>query len=275
MGIDTIVADLKSKLEAIDLNLIARSYPGALEKVQRLESIQGHSYASKKVALVSLMHRSVLVKWPGCRDGSVQSNERLEFLGDALIGFFIAMQAMSARPDLEEGSLTKLRSALVGTTNLSAKALELGLGKCLLLGKGEHSSGGQQRSSILADLFEATTAALFLDAGHIGAWQWLQRVFEEDFACTEQTLAGFDAKTRFQQWTQSVIGIPPVYRVVGTVGTPESTEFIMAAFIGETEIARSQGRNKRDASKQVAAIMQAMVDAGELTANRLREIARA
>lgn len=272
MGIDALVADLKVKLEIIDEVEIHKAYPVAARNVRRLEAIQSHAYASPKVALVSIMHRSALVNWPGRRDGSVQNNERLEFLGDALIGLFVAMEAMSLRPDLDEGSLTKLRSAIVGTSNLSSKALELGLGRCLLLGKGELASGGNHRTGILADLFEATTAALFIDAGAEQTWEWLRAVFSSDFARTDDTLAGFDAKTRFQQWTQGIIGIPPSYRVVGTNSTPETTEFIMAGFIGDVEIARSRGPNKRYASKQVAVLMQAMVDSGELTENHLREM---
>jgi ribonuclease-3 len=272
MSIDGLVSELKSRLELLDHNAILKAYPCAAKKIERLQAIQGHTYASQKVALVSLLHRSVLGKWPGRKDFGIQSNERLEFLGDALLGLFVAMESMSSRPDLDEGSLTKLRAAIAGTANLSSKACELGLGRCLVLGKGEQASGGQNRSSLLADLFESVTAALFIDGGEEKAWSWLRTVFSSDFLRTDETLAGFDAKTRFQQWTQSIIGVPPSYRVVGTNSTPETTEFIMAGFIGDVEIARCQGRNKRDASKHVAALMQSMVDSGELNEARLKEI---
>jgi ribonuclease-3 len=272
MILNANLAELKGRLEELDCEQIYSMYPGSERKIAALEAIQGYNYQSKKVALVSLIHRSALVYWPGLADNSVQSNERLEFLGDAIIGLFVAVESMNVHPKLDEGALTRLRSAIAGTENLSAKSAALGLGRCLVLGKGESLSGGHRRTNLLADAFEAATAALFIDAGEDRAWNWLRGVFGADFLTAELTLADFDAKTRFQQWTQSIIGVPPTYRVVGTNSTPETTEFIMAGFIGDVELARSRGRNKREASKQVAALMQAMVDSGNLTENRLKEI---
>lgn len=264
--------ELKSELERLDEDKFVQMFPNAKKKLLLLESIQGHRYNSKKIALVSLVHRSSLVYWPGVKDGAIQSNERLEFLGDSLIGAFVAVEAMVAQPSLDEGSLSRLRAAIVGTENLSNKSEKLGLGKCLFLGKGESTSGGSKSRNILADAFEAVTAALFIDAGEEVAWRWLLGLFGSDFLVAESTLADFDAKTRFQQWTQKVIGVPPSYRVIGTESTPESKEFIIAGFIGATEIARARGKNKREASKKVAVLMQDLVESGQLTEARIKEL---
>ena len=280
MYLSSRFAELKQLLEKVDEKRISQVFPGSNKKLECLEAIQGHKYRSKKVALVSLIHRSALVYWPGKENqqrGSsqkfeIQSNERLEFLGDALLSTFVATEAMIAQSELDEGDLSRLRAALVGTENLSNKALGLGIGRCLLLGKGESSSGGHKRQTILADAFEATTAALFIDAGEEYAWKWLLKVFSSDFVLAPETLIEFDAKTRFQQWTQAIIGVPPTYKVIGTESTPESTLFIIAGFIGEHEIARSTGKNKREASKRVAHLMQGKVASGELTETMIRQM---
>lgn len=263
---------IRKRLTQIDRNEVIRFFPGALSRVQALEKIQSHTYSSVQVALVALLHRSAMVYWPKKDEVVVQSNERLEFLGDALLSTFVASEAMLAFPDLSEGQLSRLRAALVGTESLSRKAHDLGIGRILLLGKGELSSGGSRRKSLLADAFEAVTAALFVDAGEEKVWSWLMEVFGSDLILADKILTDFDAKTRFQQWTQKVIGVPPTYRVIGSNSTPESTEFIVAAFIGDVELARASGRNKRDASKVVAQLMQQMVDSGELDEAALLEM---
>jgi ribonuclease III len=272
MYLKSRLSELKREIERLDEDKFVQMFPNAKKKLLLLEAIQGHRYLSPKVALVSLVHRSSLVYWPGVKDGVIQSNERLEFLGDSLLGAFVAIEAMIGQPALDEGSLSRLRAAIVGTENLSNKAEKLGLGKCLFLGKGESASGGGKSQNILADAFEAVTAALFIDAGEQVAWQWLLGLFGSDFLVAESTLADFDAKTRFQQWTQKIIGVPPSYRVIGTESTPESTEFIIAGFIGATEVARARGKNKREASKKVAVLMQDLVVSGQLTEERIKEM---
>jgi ribonuclease-3 len=124
---------------------------------------------------------------------------------------------------------------------------------------------GHQRASMLADAFEAIAAALLLDAGSEFAWSWLYEIFKQDIHLGNDILQKFDAKSRFQQWIQSLVGTPPVYRVIGTESTPEKTEFIVGAFVGRTEVARASAPNKRVASKIVAQRLVDMVDSGELT----------
>jgi ribonuclease III len=262
---------IEDQIERLNLEKLRRFFPQFEDSVGSLERLQNHSYRNKKTAVACLIHRSSLVYWPGDKTG-VFSNEKLEYLGDAFLNFFVATEAMSAHPDMNEGQLSKLRAAIVGTDNLSRKAREMGLGDLLLLGKGEALSHGQKRQNALADAFESVTAALLLDAGEDFARAWLFEVFAADLVVGKETLAHFDVKTRFQQWTQGIVGQPPTYRVVGNNATPQSTEFIVAGFVGETELARASAQSKRDASKLVAAKMQALVDSGALTPELLKKM---
>ena len=263
-------SSLEHQVELLNLDKIRRFFGRFENSIATLEHLQKHEYRNKRVALVSLIHRSSLVYWPNDKTG-VFSNEKFEFLGDSFLNFFVAKQAMITHPNLNEGQLSKLRAAIVGTENLSEKARNLGLGEILLMGKGEAHSDGQKKQNALADAFEAVTASLLIDAGEEKVSAWLLEVFSADLLIGIQTLEQFDAKTRFQQWTQAVVGVPPTYRVVGTTSTPESNEFIVACFLNDVELARSSAKNKRDASKHVAAILQDRVDKGLLTVEELKE----
>ncbi len=264
---------LKYEFEKTDLNRISKVFPQCERNALRLGEIQQHKYFDIRIAATALMHRSALVFWPVDKTG-VQSNERLEFLGDAFLNFFVATEAMAAHPDLQEGSLSRMRAAIVGTENLAQKAQDCGFGELLLLGRGEQIAQGQKRCNALADVFESVTAALLLDAGVEGARAWLCNIFAADLLIAKETLVQFDVKTRFQQWTQGILGQAPVYRVVGTVATPGESQFIVGGFIGDIELARASAFNKRDASKLVAAKMQSLVDSGELTEAKLKAYAK-
>lgn len=262
-------------LAPLDESRLRKFFPDLDARVSALEKIQGHEYRNKRVAIVALIHRSALVYWPTDKS-SIFSNERFEFLGDAFVNFFVACEAMSAYPKMAEGELSKVRAALVGTDNLAEKARILNLHDLIMFGRGEIAKGGfktEKRQNILADVFEAVTAALLVDAGEKRAWEWLKNLFAADLVVAEKTLCDFDVKTRFQQWTQSVCGRPPVYKLVKTVSTPQETQFVVAGFIGRTELARASAVNKREASKQVAARMQKMVEAGQLTAEMVKSYA--
>jgi ribonuclease-3 len=263
--------------ETLDEQRLRKHFPDLDSRIEHLGRLQGHTYIHRRLAAVSLIHRSALVYWPVQSDrAGIFSNERLEFLGDSFLNFFVACEAMSAYPKMAEGELSKLRAAIVGTENLAEKARSLNLHDLLMFGRGEIAKGGfqsERRQNILADAFESVTAALLIDAGEEQTREWLGRLFAADLVVAERTLTDFDVKTRFQQWTQSVCGRPPVYKVVKTISTPQETQFVVAGFIGRTELARAAAANKREASKLVAARMQKMFEAGELTAELLKRYA--
>ncbi|KAB8030848.1 ribonuclease III family protein [Fluviispira multicolorata] len=255
---------LRTHFKELNFNKLSRVFPQIEANIDKLGEIQGHRYQDKKLAAISLVHRSSLVYWPTDKSG-IFSNERLEFLGDAFLSFFVASEAMIEHRTLQEGDLSRLRAALVGTENLALKSRDLGIGECLLVGKAEMNSNPQRRDNVLADAFEAVTAALLLDAGEEKARAWLLKIFSEDLLAGKDTLLKFDAKSKLQQWTQGIIGVPPVYKAIGTEGTPQETFFIVAAFIGETEIGRASAASKREASKKVADKIVEKIECGELT----------
>lgn len=256
----------------LDEKQLRKFFPDLDARIAELEKIQNHVFSNRKIAALSLIHRSALVYWPK-EKSRIFSNERLEFLGDSYLNFFVGCRAMSGFPEMSEGNLSKLRAALVSTENLADKAKKLSLQNLLMFGRGEIVKGGFKdniRQNILADAFESITASLLVDAGEQKAWNWLEFLFAADLMTAQQTLTDFDVKTRFQQWTQSICGKAPVYRLVRTVATPENTQFVVAGFLGQTEIARASAGNKRDASKAVAARMQRLADTGQLTEEQVR-----
>lgn len=261
--------EILDSLRGLDAAKISRVFPQLEALVSRLEDAQKHVFRNKNVARVALIHRSALVHWPQDKRG-VYSNERLEFLGDSFLGYFIAVEAMIAHPGWQEGELSKLRAAIVGTESLAQKARAIGLSDMIVLGKGESMQCGHYRTSLLADAFEAIVAALLLDAGAGATWAWLKSIFAADIALGQDILQKFDAKSRFQQWVQSIVGTPPSYRVIGTESTHEKTDFIVGGFVGRTEVARAAAPNKRVASKIVAQKLVDMVDSGELTADMVK-----
>jgi ribonuclease-3 len=131
------------------------------------------------------------------------------------------------------------------------------------------NSSLNQFDNILADAFEAVTAALAIDAGEEKAKKWLSQVFQKDFQMGPETLIRFDTKGKVQQWIQSVLNQPPVYKTIGTVGTPQETQFIVAAFVGDYEIARATAKSKREASKKVAIKILDMIESNELTKEKM------
>ena len=264
-------AKITLQTEELNFSKLLRYFPDLEQRIDRLEKIQSHVYRNKKIAAASLVHRSALVYFPADKTG-VMSNEKLEYLGDSFLSFFSALECMASHEKMNEGELSKLRAAIVGTENLSRKSRELGVGELLMMGKGEAQSSGQKRDNALADAFEAVAAALLLDGGLEAAKSWLLEVFASDLMVGKETLLQFDAKTRFQQWIQALVFRPPTYRVVGSTSTPQETEFLVAAFLGDVELARAPGRNKREASKKVAEILQTKVDSGELTEDYIKKI---
>lgn len=259
---------LRHLFDHLNVEKLIRVFPQTLANIDLLGEIQGHQYKHKKIAAAALIHRSALVFWPQDKTG-IFSNERLEFLGDAFLNFFVASSSMFFEPLFHEGELSRLRAAIVGTENLALKSRELGIGNCLLVGKAEVNSSLNQFDNILADAFEAVTAALAIDAGEEKAKQWLSQVFQKDFQMGPETLIRFDTKGKVQQWIQSVLNQPPVYKTIGTVGTPQETQFIVAAFVGDYEIARATAKSKREASKKVAIKILDMIESNELTKEKM------
>ncbi len=194
----------------------------------------------------SLTHRSA----PG------DNNERLEFLGDAVLDFVISEVVFRAHPFAPEGDLSRLRSSLVKDTTLSELAAALGLGEHLILGGGERKTGGHRRDSILADALEAIFGAVFLDAGFDAAWRIIERAFGErlhNFPSVDELR---DPKTRLQEWVQARQKGLPVYELVKVTGQAHRQTFEVSCSVNGIEAATSgTGTTRRNAEQESAAAM--------------------
>jgi len=182
----------------------------------------------------------------------LQSNQRLEFLGDAVLDLIIADELYRKHPELPEGLLTKCKAALVRAGSLARVAERIGLGAYLLLGRGEEESGGRQKSSLLADAFEALVAAIYLGAG----WE-ATRTFVLSHLPVEEIVAArselrFDHKTALQELLQSQAHQLPVYRTVSSEGPAHNLKFtVEVCFMGQV-IGTGHGRSKRAAEQEAA-----------------------
>jgi len=201
-----------------------------------------HSFRNPDLATLALTHRSV----------GKPNNERLEFLGDALLGATVAELLFEAHPNASEGELSRLRAQLVNGQALAVIARELELGDKLRLGPGELKSGGFRRDSILADAFEALVAAVYLDDGYDACRQLVRRLFAPRVA--EIKRSSKDAKTRLQEWLQGR-GLPlPTYELIDSYGEDHAKTFDVSCSIDEPEPIRVEGRGgSRRAAEQDAA----------------------
>lgn len=187
------------------------------------------------------------------RSAQGPNNERLEFLGDAVLDFVISEALFKARPDLPEGDLSKLRSSLVKDISLAALASDLGLGMHLILGGGEQKSGGHRRESILADALEAIFAAVFLDSGIDAARDMIEHVFAERLANLPDVDELRDPKTRLQEWLQARKMELPVYDLVSVSGREHKRRFEVSCVIEEAAITTKGTSTTRRKAEQIAA----------------------
>ncbi len=180
-------------------------------------------------------------------------NERLEFYGDAVIGLAVSRLLYDRYPDEDEGFLTARRAALVNRDALAAMALNLGLDRQLLLGRGESDAGGATRPSLLAACFEALAGALSLSDGHDRTEAVLVRLFEPRL----EALAAIEgppksAKSRLQEWTQRQVGRKPVYEVMSTTGPPHEQLFLVSVHLDGRVVGSGSGSSRQRAEEQAA-----------------------
>lgn len=222
--------------------------PVSLDPMRRLAVALGHTFLDERLLRQALTHRSYVNE---CEDASVRDNERLEFLGDAVIDLVLSAALMEVYPEAREGELSKMRAALVSEEALADKARALGLGGALRLGRGEEISGGRGKPSLLSDAFEAVVAAVYIDAGIEAARQVLLRLFSfEDL----DVLTRADPKTELQQLVQGLEHKTPTYRLVATSGPDHDKEFLVELKVEDRVLARGRGRTKKDAEQDAARI---------------------
>lgn len=213
----------------------------------RLEALLGHSFRDPDLAIRALSHASYSYEREG--DGG---NERLEFLGDAVLGMGVARLLYDAHPEWREDRLTRSRSGLVSGRALAERARSLGLGDFLLLGRGERVSGGRDKDSILANAFEALVGAVYLDGGPEAAQGLVARLFEDD---VRQAEAQQDAKTAFQEWAHAEHRASPTYRLLEDSGVEnDGQRYRVEVRVGETAYGSGVGRTLQAAGSAAAEV---------------------
>jgi ribonuclease-3 len=217
------------------------------DAVLRLCERLGYSFTDKGLLLDALTHRSFKNERP---DVALADNERLEFLGDAVVGLMVASLLYAQFPDSDEGELTRRRADLVSEKGLFEAAESIGIGDAMRLGKGEEKSGGRSKSRLLENALEACLGAIYLDGGADAAFEAARRIFEPRLHTSAPGLR--DAKSRAQEWAQAHLGGTPSYRIVGTEGPDHDREFTVALELNEEEVATGTGRSKL-AAEQAAA----------------------
>lgn len=184
--------------------------------------------------------------------GSQAYNERLEFLGDAVLELAISEELYRRYPQLPEGKLTRLRAGLVCEETLYRQANKLGLGNYLRLGKGEAASGGRQRPSLLADAFEAVLGAIYLDLGFVQAKVVVQQLFAPLYRDLHHGSLPFDYKTLMQEYSQAKMAATPEYEIVDERGSDHDKVFVAQVMIKKKVLGKGSGHSKKEAEQEAA-----------------------
>lgn len=214
-----------------------------------LQDILGIAFSDLSILQQALVHRSYLNENP---DFPLPSNERLEFLGDSVLGFVIAEKLYRDFPHLSEGGMTKLRVSLVRRETLAHLASSLGLGDHLFMGHGEEASGGRTKQSILAGAFEAVVGAISMDQGFIAARDFVLRLLDGEIGRAIEKRLTADYKSRLQEIVQARHHVSPVYRTIMEEGPDHAKEFTVEVIVGGSVIGRGHGKSKRVAEREAA-----------------------
>lgn len=213
--------------------------------MKKLESIIGHSFHDENLLLTALTHSSFANE---AKEKRWQNNERLEFLGDSVLGLVTTGYLYHKYPNVMEGELTKMRASLVCEGSLCECARAIGLGKYLRLGRGEESGGGRNRDSILADAFEALIGAMYLDAGEQVARKFVHRFVLE----RKHDSIVSDYKTTLQEIVQKNHGEVLSYRLLGTDGPDHEKSFLVEVLLNSNVIGHGKGHSKKEAEQMAA-----------------------
>lgn len=216
-----------------------------------LEKTLGYVFADKSLLEMALTHPSLSNELKS-RSIRKENNQRLEFFGDSVLSYIVSEHLYGSYPDLPEGELSKVRASVVCETTLAKFAREIGLGDCLLLGRGEELTGGREKNAILADAFEALLAAMYLDGGIEPVKAFLLPIETKEIAQVVKSGSTKDYKTALQQFVQQEAGDVLEYRLVSETGPMHSREFEVAALLNSNVVGRGKGSSKRAAEQNAA-----------------------
>lgn len=224
------------------MNKITQEY---LNYLKQVESSLGFEFKNKELLLRCLIHDSFVYE----NEEVKHSNERLEFLGDAVLGLVISHLLFTHFPEWSEGELALYKSKLVSASSLSRKARKLNLGQFLLLGKGEEISGGRDRRSILSDALEAFIGAIYLDQGFDKVYGIIKKMFEDSLKVDTPIK---DFKSVLQEYSQKEFKSLPTYNVLDEKGPPHNKMFTVRVEIGDGIVGVGEGGSKKEAEQEAA-----------------------
>jgi len=207
-----------------------------------------YQFQSKKLLAEALRHSSYVNEQPA---SDLRDNERLEFLGDAVLNLIVGHILMERYPQMKEGDLSRTRANLVNETQLATMARSIGLGTYLQLGKGEIQTHGMEKNSILAGAYEALVAALYLDSGYKATFNIIEKNFVPILDQVQSASDSYDYKSRLQEWVQEKHGAIPNYKVVNEKGPDHDKTFWVAVKVFGIE-AQGTGKNKKAAEQDAA-----------------------
>ena len=213
--------------------------------LSQLSARLGYAFTDISLLETAMHHRS----WNAENDGG-ESNERLEFLGDAVLGWVVADIVYSQHSDLPEGKLTDLRKSVVNANALAEVAVDLGIGEYLMLGKGEDTAGGREKTSILSDALEAVIGAVYIDAGPQSTHDVVSALMGKRIVDAVGGLDRLDAKTRLQELASKLEA--HIHYKVEDEGPDHDKMFFATVFVGDRELGYGEGKSKK-AAEQIAA----------------------
>jgi len=214
-----------------------------------LQEALGVAFNDLSLLEQAVVHSSYVNETPGFASGS---NERLEFLGDAVLGLVVADRLYQDCPDLTEGGMTKLRSAVVRRDTLARVAKNIGLGDYLYLGKGEEASGGRHKTANLAGALEAVIAAVYIDQGSADAENLVLKLLDEELLRVIRRGPGVNYKSQLQELIQSRHQMAPTYRLVSAAGPDHDKRFTVEVMVGDAVVSRGTGKSKKSAETEAA-----------------------
>ncbi len=220
--------------------------------------IPGHVFQDSALLQLALTHPSVAHE----RGETVEHNQRLEFLGDSVLGLILTFELYEKFPDCEEGALTKARAQMVNRRALAEQGRRLDLGRHLVLSKGEELNGGRERSSTLADAFEALIGAVFIDGGFVAAREFVLARFREGFGGLKAIPRIENPKGELQEILQAGSPDAPQYELASSSGPDHDRIFECIVRHEGRELGRGQGRSKKDAQSQAALAALRKIKAG-------------
>lgn len=220
-----------------------------VKNIADLEKRLGYIFKDKKFLIEALTHRSFYHENP---DKADTHNERLEFLGDSILGFVIVEYLFSSDNQFTEAVMAKMKSYLVKESVLSEIASSISLGKYLKLGKGEEATGGRTKKSLLADAIEAVLGAVYIDGGYEKVRELILRLFREKIDTILSSGEFHDFKTELQEKTQILFNALPEYRMIKQEGEEHRRIFTVEVFIGDERFGRGSGKSKKEAETLAA-----------------------